>query len=78
MLVAEAREAVENEAGVDKVRPLASELQQVFAGLAAHQAGAAAGGPAGTGSPDGSGPDGAAPNGAGGDDDVIDAEFDKG
>ncbi|MCX4647519.1 molecular chaperone DnaK [Streptomyces sp. NBC_01446] len=78
MLVTEAREAVKNEAGVDKVRPLISELQQVFAGLAAHQAGAAAGGPAGTGSPDGSAPGGAAPGGAGGDDDVIDAEFDKG
>ncbi|MGW3645614.1 molecular chaperone DnaK [Streptomyces sp. NPDC000878] len=75
MLVAEAREAVKNEAGVDKVRPLTSELQQVFAGLAAHQAGSAAGGPAGTGSPDGSG---AAPGGAGGGDDVIDADFDKG
>jgi molecular chaperone DnaK len=78
MLVAEAREAVKNEAGVDKVRPLTSELQQVFAGLAAHQAGAAAGGPAGTGSPDGSGTGEAAPGGAGDDDDVIDAEFDKG
>ncbi|MDX3697383.1 molecular chaperone DnaK [Streptomyces europaeiscabiei] len=78
MLVAEAREAVKNEAGVDKARPLASELQQVFAGLAAHQAGAAAGGPAGTGSPDGSPPGGAAPGRAAGDDDVIDAEFDKG
>ncbi|MGY6024880.1 molecular chaperone DnaK [Streptomyces spinosirectus] len=78
MLVAEAREAVKNEAGADKARPLTSELQQVYAGLAAHQAGAAAGGPAGTGSPDGSGPGGAAPGGAGGDDDVIDAEFDKG
>lgn len=78
MLVAEAREAVKDEAGVDKVRPLTSELQQVFAGLAAHQAGSAAGGPAGSGSPDGSGTGGAAPGGAGGDDDVIDAEFDKG
>ncbi|MFD9187156.1 molecular chaperone DnaK [Streptomyces phaeochromogenes] len=78
MLVAEAREAVKNEAGVDKVRPLTSELQQVFAALAAHQAGSAAGGPAGSGSPDGSGSGGAAPGGAGGDDDVIDAEFDKG
>ncbi|MFE2875936.1 molecular chaperone DnaK [Streptomyces roseus] len=77
MLVAEAREAVKNEAGVDKVRPLTSELQQVFAGLAAHQAGAAEGGPTGGGSPDGSGADGSAPGGAG-DDDVIDAEFDKG
>ncbi|MDN0195928.1 molecular chaperone DnaK [Streptomyces sp. S.PNR 29] len=78
MLVAEAREAVKNEAGVDKVRPLTSELQQVFAGLAAHQAGAATGGPTGTGSPDGSSPGGTAPGGAGDDDDVIDAEFDKG
>ncbi|MGV9892116.1 molecular chaperone DnaK [Streptomyces sp. NPDC003395] len=78
MLVAEAREAVKNEAGVDKVRPLTSELQQVFAGLAAHQAGAATGGPTGTGSPDGSSPGEAAPGGAGDDDDVIDAEFDKG
>ncbi|MEV7732941.1 molecular chaperone DnaK [Streptomyces sp. NPDC088921] len=78
MLVAEARDAVKNEVGADKARPLTSELQQVFAALAAHQAGAAAGGPAGAGSPDGSGPGGAAPGGAGGDDDVIDAEFDKG
>ncbi|WP_328974350.1 molecular chaperone DnaK [Streptomyces canus] len=78
MLVSEAREAVKNEVGADKARPLTSELQQVFAGLAAHQAGAAAGGPADAGSPDGSGPGGAAPGGAGGDDDVIDAEFDKG
>ncbi|MGW3943503.1 molecular chaperone DnaK [Streptomyces phaeochromogenes] len=78
MLVAEAREAVKNEAGVDKVRPLTSELQQVFAGLAAHQAGSAAGGPAGSGSPDGSGTGSAAPGGDGGDDEVIDAEFDKG
>ncbi|GAA1175911.1 molecular chaperone DnaK [Streptomyces hebeiensis] len=78
MLVAEAREAVRNEAGAGKVRPLTSELQQVFAGLAAHRAGAAAGGPVDTGSPDGSGTGGAAPRDAGGDDDVIDAEFDKG
>ncbi|NUQ99399.1 MAG: molecular chaperone DnaK [Streptomyces sp.] len=83
MLVAEAREAVKNEAGVDKVRPLASELQQVFAGLAAHQAGASPGGPSDAGSPDGSGSGsagsgGAGSGGAGGDDDVIDAEFDKG
>ena len=78
MLVAEAREAVKNGAGVDKARPLTSELQQVFAGLAAHQAGAGASGPAGNGTPGGSGPGGAAPGGTGGDDDVIDAEFDKG
>ncbi|MEU6096880.1 molecular chaperone DnaK [Streptomyces sp. NPDC047079] len=71
MLVAEARDAVKNEAGVDKVRPLISELQQVFAGLAAHQAGATTGGPTDAGEP------GGAPTGGGGDD-VVDAEFDKG
>ncbi|MFF0850418.1 molecular chaperone DnaK [Streptomyces sp. NPDC003280] len=73
MLVAEARDAVRNEAGVDKARPLISELQQVHAGLAAHQAGAAASGPSDTAGPDGSGQ-----GGAGADEDVIDAEFDKG
>ncbi|MES4889635.1 molecular chaperone DnaK [Streptomyces sp. NPDC096012] len=77
MLVGEAREAVKNEAGVDKVRPLISELQQVYAGLAAQRPGAAAGEEADTGTSDGTGPGGAAPGGTGGDDDVIDAEFDK-
>ncbi|MGW0189041.1 molecular chaperone DnaK [Streptomyces sp. NPDC003362] len=73
MLVAEARDAVTNEAGVDKTRPLISELQQVYAGLAAHQAEAAASGPSDT-----TGPDGSGQGGAGTDEDVIDAEFDKG
>ncbi|MCD0485513.1 molecular chaperone DnaK [Streptacidiphilus sp. ASG 303] len=74
MLVAEARDAVKDEAGVDKVRPLISELQQVHAGLAAHRAETtAASGPSGTAGPDGSGP-----GEAGADEDVIDAEFDKG
>ncbi|WP_344340867.1 molecular chaperone DnaK, partial [Streptomyces rhizosphaericus] len=44
MLVHDAREAVRDEAGVDRTRPLASELQQVYAGLQAHEpAGAGAG-----------------------------------
>ncbi|MER8014060.1 molecular chaperone DnaK [Streptomyces griseoluteus] len=73
MLVAEARDAVKNEAGVDKVRPLISELQQIHAGLAAHQTQGAPSGPSDTAAPDGSGP-----GGPGADDDVIDAEFDKG
>ncbi|MEU6807895.1 molecular chaperone DnaK [Streptomyces sp. NPDC046831] len=74
MLVAEARDAVKNEAGVDKTRPLISELQQVYAGLAAHQAEAAqASGPSDT-----TGPEGSAQGGAGTDEDVVDAEFDKG
>ncbi|MFI6357378.1 molecular chaperone DnaK [Streptomyces sp. NPDC050743] len=74
MLVAEARDAVKNEAGVDKTRPLISELQQVYAGLAAHQAEAAAA----SGPSDTTGPDGSGQGGTGADEDVIDAEFDKG
>ncbi|MEU1466022.1 molecular chaperone DnaK [Streptomyces sp. NPDC005727] len=74
MLVAEARDAVKNEAGVDKVRPLISELQQVYAGLAAHEAEAAAA----SGPSDTTGPDASGQGGAGADEDVIDAEFDKG
>ncbi|MFJ4030627.1 molecular chaperone DnaK [Streptomyces griseoluteus] len=73
MLVAEARDAVKNEAGVDKVRPLISELQQIHAGLAAHRTEAAASGPSDT-----TGPDASAQGGPGADEDVIDAEFDKG
>ncbi|MFL9658102.1 molecular chaperone DnaK [Streptomyces sp. PB17] len=70
MLVSDARTAVKEEAGVERVRPLTSELQQVLAGLtAAQQSATAAGGP-GQDTADG----GAA---GGGDDDVIDAEFDK-
>ncbi|QDO01721.1 molecular chaperone DnaK [Streptomyces sp. RLB3-17] len=73
MLVSDARTAVKEEAGVERVRPLTSELQQVYAGLAAHQAeAAAASGPSGT-----TGPDGSGQGGAGADEDVIDAEFDK-
>ncbi|MFD9257282.1 Hsp70 family protein, partial [Streptomyces sp. NPDC059538] len=73
MLVSDARVAVKEEAGVERVRPLTSELQQVLAGLAAHQGAATTGGgpaqDAATGGPT---------SGGGGDDDVIDAEFDKG
>ncbi|MFD7818578.1 molecular chaperone DnaK [Streptomyces sp. NPDC059785] len=70
MLVSDARAAVEEEAGVERVRPLTSELQQVLAGLTAHQGAATDGGPGqdtATGGPT-----------SDGDDDVIDAEFDKG
>ncbi|WP_413798367.1 molecular chaperone DnaK [Streptomyces iranensis] len=77
MLVNDAREAVQNEAGTDRTRPLASELQQVYAGLAAHgTAGAGAGGAAGGPGTGGAQDTGAA--GGGDDEDVIDAEFDKG
>ncbi|MET7408712.1 molecular chaperone DnaK [Streptomyces parvulus] len=70
MLVSDARAAIKEEAGVERVRPLTSELQQVLAGLAAAQQGATAAGGPGQDTADG-GPAG------GGDDDVIDAEFDK-
>lgn len=57
---------------MERVRPLASELQQILAGLAAQPGAAATGDPAQGASAD------APPSGGSGDDDVIDAEFDKG
>jgi molecular chaperone DnaK len=67
MLVADARQAIKEEAPLDRVRSLTGEMQQVYQGLMAQQPGAGGGGP--------SGPGGAA--GAGGDDDVIDADFNQ-
>jgi len=64
MLVADAREAVRDEAPVQRVRDLTGELQQIYQGLHAVRPGD---GDAGGGS-------GQQP---GGDDDVIDAEFDR-
>ncbi|MEY2420332.1 MAG: molecular chaperone DnaK [Acidimicrobiaceae bacterium] len=65
MLVTDAREAVKEQAPLDRVRALTTELQQVFHGL-----GAAASSVSG-GQPQGSEPAGP----AAGDDDVIDADF---
>jgi molecular chaperone DnaK len=73
MLVADAREAVQQEASPDKARPLTSELQQVLASLAQYQTGAAAQAQAGTGT----GTEDTASASAAAGDDVIDAEFDK-
>jgi molecular chaperone DnaK len=73
MLVADAREAVQQEASPDKARPLTSELQQVLASLAQYQAGAAARAQAGAGT----GTEETAGASAASGDDVIDAEFDK-
>jgi molecular chaperone DnaK len=66
MLVADAHQAVKEQAPIDRVRSLTSELQQIYHSLAA----------AGTG-PAGGGGDqsGGRPPGGGPDDDVIDAEF---
>jgi molecular chaperone DnaK len=69
ILVADARQAVADQAPADRVRELIQDLQGVLAGLQASAAG-------GTGARgDGSGA-GSAPSAA--DDDVIDAEFDRG
>ncbi|MER7686970.1 molecular chaperone DnaK [Streptomyces sp. NPDC097610] len=73
MLVADAREAVQQEASPDKARPLTSELQQVLASLAQYQAGAVAQAQAGAGT----GTEDTASASAAAGDDVIDAEFDK-
>jgi molecular chaperone DnaK len=71
-LVADARQAIEEQAGLDRVRPLISDLQQVVQSLpASAQAAASAAG-------DGGGGAAAAGNGgeaATDDDEVVDAEF---
>jgi molecular chaperone DnaK len=74
-LVSEARQAIQEQAGLDRVRPLTADLQQMLHGLpasaaAASGAGAGAGaGPSGDGGSNGGG------QGATDDDEVIDAEF---
>ncbi|ETK30507.1 molecular chaperone DnaK [Microbispora sp. ATCC PTA-5024] len=67
-LVVEARQAVKEEAPIDRLRALTAELQQVYHGLGV---GAAQAGQAGPGGPAGPGAPGPPPS----DDDVIDAEF---
>ncbi|WP_214367576.1 molecular chaperone DnaK [Pseudonocardia sp. H11422] len=71
MLVADARQAVADQAPLDRVRELTSELQQVLAGLQAAASVGAAGSPGG----DQAGATAGAT--AAQDDDVIDAEFDR-
>ena len=61
MLIGDARQALKDEAPLERLRSLTSELQSVLQGLSAQG-----------GSPPGNGHE-AAPNGV--DDDVIDAEF---
>jgi molecular chaperone DnaK len=66
MLITDARQALKEETPLDRLRSLASELQQAYHGLGV-------GGPAGSnGQPDGGG---AQPGAGGSDDDVIDADF---
>jgi molecular chaperone DnaK len=74
MLVGDARKAISEEAPLERLRSLTSELQQVYHGLgAAEAASGTAGRPGGGAGPD-QGPSGGAGDGAA-DDDVIDAEF---
>ncbi|MYZ38266.1 MULTISPECIES: molecular chaperone DnaK [unclassified Streptomyces] len=73
LLIGDARQAVKGEAPLDRIRSLTSELQQVHQGLAARQAGS--GGPSEPGA-GGPGP-GQAGGTGGGDDDVVDADFDR-
>ena len=65
-LIADARKAVEEQAPVDRVRPLAADLQQIIHSLPA--AASAAAGPG----------DGGAPHGGNDDDEVVDADFTRG
>src|SRR5712692_1160301 len=69
-LVADARQAIADQAPLDRLRSLTSELQQVYQSLGAAGSGSPGRGPSGAG-PSGQGAPGQAP----GDDDVIDAEF---
>jgi molecular chaperone DnaK len=79
MLLADARQAVKEEAGLDRLRSLTAELQSVYQGLMAPPSAgspSASGGGGSTGaSPGRSGPTGADGDGSG---DVIDAEFTPG
>src|SRR5580692_3196144 len=69
-LVADARQAIADQAPAGRLRSLTSELQQVYHGLSASGSGPGGAGPSGQG-PSGQGSPGQSP----GDDDVIDAEF---
>src|SRR5262245_3025585 len=72
LLVAEARQAVKEEAPLDRLRSLTADLQQIHHGLLARGAGGGPGGTGGAPRPPGGGPE---PGRPGGDDDVIDADF---
>jgi molecular chaperone DnaK len=69
-LVADARQAVQDQAGLDRVRPLISDLQQMVNALPSAAAAAGAGAPPGG---NGASGDGAAADA--GDEEVVDAEF---
>src|SRR3954462_14243244 len=71
-LILQARAAVGEQAGLDRVRPLIADLQQLMSALPASAAAAQPAGADGNGAGDGAGPDGRA---EGDDEEVVDAEF---
>jgi molecular chaperone DnaK len=71
MLIADARQAVKEEAPLDRVQSLTSELHQLLQGLQPVATGGGNGQPSGNGHGDGQGARAS-------DDDVVDAEFDRG
>jgi molecular chaperone DnaK len=75
MLITDARQALQEQAGLDRVRELAGELQQVLQGLMARQPGEGGTGPGDTGPAPGPGQAAGDDRGPGPDDDVIDADF---
>jgi molecular chaperone DnaK len=72
MLVADARQAISEDAPIDRLRSLTGDLQQVYQSLSA---GAGAGQAGGAGPSSGGPSPGGPSSGGGGDDDVIDADF---
>ena len=74
-LVADARHAIADQAPLDRLRSLTSELQQVYQGLGASASGASGQGGPGPGPSAGGPSDRGSPGQGPGDDDVIDAEF---
>ncbi|MCA1278977.1 molecular chaperone DnaK [Saccharopolyspora sp. 7B] len=71
MLVNEAREAVRDEASPERARPLTDDLRQIYQGLSTYGAGAGAGAASATSDATGGSEEG------GGDDDVVDADFER-
>jgi molecular chaperone DnaK len=78
MLLADARQAIKEEAPLDRVRSLTGEVQQVYQGLMTHQGmgsgGQPQGGPGGPGQGQNQGQNQGQGQGGQGDD-VIDADF---
>ncbi|RBJ07197.1 molecular chaperone DnaK [Micromonospora provocatoris] len=72
MLVTDARQAIKDEAGPDRIRSLTADLQQMLHGLAATGSGGA---PTGGYGPTGAGTAGSGGGAAAGGDDVIDADY---